>query len=337
MKKVKYGIIGIGTLGMQRARDIQFRIPNAELVAICSRDEDKLHKLQAELEVPRGYTDYNELLHDPELDAVVIASATAAHYKHVVAAIDAGLHIFLEKPTGMNEEECLAIENKAAESDKLFTVGFMRRYDPSYAAAKKRIDNGEIGTPILYRGYSLDPVWIADYMAERAENNGCWFLDMGVHDYDLARWFLGSEPVSVYACGGAYKYPVFAKSNDVDNGYALMSFENGSAAFFYEGRTAPHGSHVETEIVGTDGTIRINGIPARDRSITYSSNGVSTGCVANYQERWTEAFYLELQAFTDAVQQGLDSVGANAHDGTRATIMGTLAQESYQSGELKKF
>ena len=337
MKKVKVGVLGVGGLGLQHAKNLQFRIPNAELIAVCVRTEEKVKRLQEELEVPYGYTDYNEMLKNHELEAVVIASSTDIHYAHAIAAIDAGLHIFIEKPTGMNTEECIAIEQAAAKSNKIFSVGFMRRWDPSYAEAKRRIDAGEIGQPILYRGYSLDPVWIAEYMAKRAEGNGCWFLDMGVHDYDAARWLLGSEPESVYALGGAYAYPVFAEHNDVDNGYALMKFKNGAAAFFYEGRTAPHGSHVEGEVVGTKGTIRINSIPAADRALMYTSEGVVVKCQDGYPARWKEAFYLELQAFIDAVQAGESAVGANAHDGTMATRMGMACQQSYESGELVKF
>ena len=334
MIKVKFGILGVGELGLQHAKNIQFRIPNAELIAVCVRTTEKIDRLQKELEVPYGYTDYQEMLHNPELDAVVIASSTTAHFEHAMAAIRAGLHIFIEKPIGMTVDECVKLEEAAKNSGRLFMVGFMRRHDPAYADAKRRIEAGEIGQPILYRGYSLDPVWVAEYLAKRAEQNGCWFLDMGVHDYDLARWFLGSEPESVFACGGAYMYPIFEKTKDIDNGYALMKFHNGSAAFFYEGRTAPHGSHVESEIIGTEGSIRINSIPAKNRSVIYNENGVSVQCFSTYLERWAEAFYRELQSFADAILAGHTNVGANAHDGTLATTMGLAVQKSYESNSL---
>lgn len=337
MKKVRFGVIGVGDLGLQHAKNLKIRIPNAELIAICVRSEDKLEQLQKELDVPFSYSDYRKMLSNTELDAVVIASSTVAHFEHAMEAIKAGKHIFIEKPSGINEYECAELEIAARNSKKLFTVGFRRRYDPAYAAAKKRIESGEIGKPILYRGYSLDPVWTAEYLAKRADQNGCWFLDMGVHDYDLARWFLGSEPKSVFACGGAYMYPVFEKTNDIDNGYALMEFRNGSAAFFYEGRTASHGSHVESEIIGTKGIIRINAVPAIDRSVIYKADGVYVQCVSTYLERWAEAFYLELQAFTDAVLEGKTEVGASAHDGAIATTMGLTVQKSYETNSLIRF
>ena len=338
MKKVKVGIVGLGELGSVHANNLRFKIPNAELVAICGveAEREKLEALQKEWEIPHCFFDYAEMMALPELEAVVIASSTAAHYEHALGAIRAGKHVFIEKPTGLNVEECTAIERAAVASDKLFTVGFMRRHDPSYVEAKRRIDAGEIGTPILFRGYSLDPEWVAEYLAKRAAKNGCWFIDMTVHDYDLARWFLGSEAQTVYACGGAYAYPVFAETNDVDNGYALMKFQNGACAFYYSGRTAAHGSHVETEIVGTKGMLRICDEPRRDRIKAYTKDGITEKCLNLYLERWGEAYYLEMQHFIDAAANGTP-LEITAHDGTMATAMGILTQSSYVSGGLKTF
>ena len=336
MEKVKVGIIGVGQLGLVHAKNLQYRIPNASVIAVSATTKEKVDRLQEELEVSYGYTDYKELLKNKELDAVVIASSTDVHFEHAMAAIEAGVHVFIEKPTGMNVEECAKIEEAAKKSDKIFTVGFMRRYDPSYAEAKRRIESGEIGTPILYRGYSLDPYWVAEYLAKRADKNGCWFLDMGVHDYDLARWFLQSEADSVYACGGAYSHPVFDETNDVDNGYALLNFKNKSAAFVYVGRTAAHGAHVEGEIIGTEGSIRICAESRIDHIQQYTKKGVVTKSFTSYTERWSEAFYLELQAFIDSILQNKPQ-GPTAYDGTMATLMGVTVQESYVSKELKTF
>lgn len=338
MKKIKVGIVGLGELGKVHANNLRFKIPNADLIAICGieAEKKKLEIIQKELELPFCFFDFEEMLRIPDIEAVVISSSTVVHREHALAAIKANKHVFIEKPIGLDIEECIAIEKAANKSNKLFTVGFMRRYDPSYAEAKRKIDSGEIGIPILFRGYSLDPEWVAEYLSKRAAKNGCWFIDMTVHDYDLARWFLGSEAETVYACGGAYVYPVFAETNDIDNGYALMKFKNGSCAFYYSGKTAAHGSHVETEIVGTKGMIRICDEPRRDRIKTYTKDGIVEKCLNFYLERWGEAYYLELQNFIDTVSEG-KTADVTAHDGTMATTMGIMTQASYVSGELKKF
>jgi myo-inositol 2-dehydrogenase/D-chiro-inositol 1-dehydrogenase len=338
MKRIKVGIIGLGELGKVHANNLRFKIANADLIAICGIEAErkKLETIQKEWELPYCFFNFEEMLQIPELEAVVIVSSTAAHYEHALAAIKAKKHIFIEKPIGLTIEECTTIEEAANKSVKIFTVGFMRRYDPSYAEAKRMIDSSEIGKPILFRGYSLDPKWVAEYLSKRAAKNGCWFIDMTVHDYDLARWFLDSEAETVYACGGAYVYPIFAETNDVDNGYALMRFKNGSCAFYYSGKTAAHGSHVETEIVGTKGMIRICDEPRRDRIKAYTKDGIVEKCLNLYLERWGEAYYLELQDFINAVYEGR-TTGITAHDGTMATTMGIMTQASYVSGELKKF
>jgi myo-inositol 2-dehydrogenase/D-chiro-inositol 1-dehydrogenase len=328
MKKAKIGIIGLGELGAVHAANIAFRIPNTELAGVCATTRERVDKYCKEFDVGKGYTDFNEFLAKTEMDGVVIASSTSAHREHALAAIKAGIHVFIEKPTGLNTEECLAIEKAAESSDKIFTVGFMRRFDPSYAEAKKRIEAGEIGDPIFYRGHSLDPYYVAEYLAKRSEKAGCWFIDMTVHDYDLARWFLGSEAECVYACGGAYIYEVFATMNDVDNGFALMKFKDGKAAFYYSSKTAAHGAHVETEIVGTKGAIRINGVPRRNRLEMFTRDGVTEQCFGLYLERWAEAYCLEVQDFADAILQGRKPL-ITAHDATVATHMGEIVQQSY--------
>jgi myo-inositol 2-dehydrogenase/D-chiro-inositol 1-dehydrogenase len=259
------------------------------------------------------------------------------HKDQAIDSLNAGKHVFIEKPIGMDVKECLEIKAVADKSNKQFFVGFMRRYDPSYIEAKRRIDAGEIGTPILYRGYSWDPVWVAEYLAKRAEQNGCWFLDMGVHDYDIARWFLGSEAKKVFACGGAYAFPVFDKTNDIDNGYALIEFENKSAAFIYPGRTAAHGSHVEGEIIGTKGSIRIGDDPNIDKLKLYTSQGITKKVYTHYLERWDQAYINEVQAFIDVVLGNSDEKGPDALDGSMAVMMGLTVQKAYVSGELEKF
>lgn len=337
MKKLKVGVIGVGEMGFAHAKHIAFHIPNAQLTAVAAVFRERLEEVLPQLDDPKGYLDYKQLLADPDVDAVVIASATALHKEQALAALAAGKDVFIEKPIGMDVAECREIEEAAAASGRHFFVGFMRRYDPSYQEAKRRIEAGEIGMPILYRGYSWDPVWVAEYLAKRAELNGCWFLDMGVHDYDLARWFLGCEAEKVFACGGAYAYPVFDKTNDIDNGYALIKFENKSAAFIYPGRTAVHGSHVEGEIIGTKGSIRIGDDPAINMLKHYTADGITKKVFTHYLERWNQAYINELQAFTDLCLGLTDEEGPSAHDGLMATMMGLTVQKAYVSGELERF
>ncbi len=335
MKKVKVGIVGVGVMGMMHAETLLTKIPQAEVIAVCDIEE-KVKMMQEKWDVPYGYTNYDDMVNNEEVEAIVIASATMFHCEHAMKAIKAGKHVFTEKPIGMNDEECKQLVEAVENYDKQFMVAFMRRYEPSYAQAKAMIDAGEIGEPILYRGYSLDPVWVAEYLAQRAELNGLWFLDMGVHEWDLSRWFLGSDPETVYAAGGAYSYPVFDKTNDVDNGYALIKFKNKACAFIYVGKTAPHGTHVETEIVGTKGTIRLCDDARNSHIKLYRDGGVKTFCYKDYLERWEKAYYMELVEFIDNIIEGKPAQ-STAKDGYMANTIGLTVQKAYETGELQHF
>lgn len=142
-------------------------------------------------------------------------------------------------------------------------LGFMRRFDPSYRYAKRKIVSGEIGRIILVRSYSQDPEKFIDGAIAYAGHSGGEFLDMAVHDIDLARWFTGSEPETVYAIGGCYAHEEFARYNDGDNVSALLKFKDTTMVFLFAGRTAPHGYNVETEIIGTKGILRIGSVPQK--------------------------------------------------------------------------
>lgn len=334
MEKIRVSIVGLGKLGLYHAENIHRRIQNAELTAICHYKRDKAEALQKDWGIPYAYADYDEMLGNKDLDAIVIASPANLHCEHAVKACKAGLHVFCEKPLGMNPEECLIIEKAADENKgKQFMVGFMRRFDPSYTEAMEKIKAGEIGRPLFFRGYSLDPVSNAGTIAQKTDKNGSWFMEMTVHDIDLARWFLGSEAACVYAAGGAYMFKEFEKNNDIDNGFALMKMQNGTCAFFYSGKTAPHGCHVETEIVGENGIIRINPVPGRNRIQLYNPYGVMHECLSGFLERWGEAYLLEMQHFVNCIAEG-KKPEITALDGRIATQTASLIQMSYEKNQL---
>ncbi|NCC77336.1 MAG: inositol 2-dehydrogenase, partial [Clostridia bacterium] len=153
MAKIKFGVVGIGGMGQTHITNLQQRIPGSEVIAICARNEDKVRAIQAEFNIPYSYTNYDEMLANSDIDAIVIATGADAHKEQAVKACAAKKHIFCEKPLAKTLADCLAVEQAVAQNpDKKFTVGFMRRFDPSYAEAKARIRAGQIGKPILFKG-----------------------------------------------------------------------------------------------------------------------------------------------------------------------------------------
>jgi myo-inositol 2-dehydrogenase / D-chiro-inositol 1-dehydrogenase len=336
MKKVKVGIVGLGRLGMDHARNIAFKIPNAELTAACSVVQEEVDYVQKNWGVPYGYTDFNEMLTNKELDAIAIISPSPEHCWQIEAALDAGFHVFSEKPLGVTVEEC-KIAEKAVErnEDKVFMLGFMRRYDPSYAYAKQKIQEGAIGKPIMVRATSIDPENTIEGAIRFAATSGGLFLDMTVHDIDLARWLLESDAKTIYAVGGCYLHEEFGQYGDGDNVAALMHFENGTMAMFHSGRNAPHGYHVETEIVGTHGTLRIGTVPEKNQVMIFDNHGARQECVSGFPERFEEAYRLELQEFIDCIVENRKP-SISVYDGTKATEIAYAATESFRENKLVK-
>ena len=328
MANLRVGIVGLGRLGMRHAESVGLSIRGADLVAACSINPDEIARARSILPDTEYFDDYGEMLDRARLDAVIIVSSSGLHSTHIALAMEHGIHVFSETPLGITIAECHDVERAVLSHPELvFMLGFMRRFDPTYADAKHKIDSGAIGTPFLVRAYGLDPDSLIEGALRFAPTSGGIFLDMMIHDIDLARWFLGREPVMVHALGGTFKYPSFRESGDVDNATALMQFEDDRMAIFYTGRTAPHGYHIETEIVGTEGHIRIDGVPRKNRAVIYSKAGATEECVTGFPERFDEAFKLELQEFIDCIRENRKP-GITVHDGTRATVIGYAATES---------
>lgn len=334
MKKIKIGAIGLGRLGLQHVKNIAFKIPNAELTAICDMNEEKLLKVQKDWSIPHGYRDFDEMIKNKELDAVVITSPSALHTMQIARALEAGLHVFSEKPLGTTVEECKIAEAAVEKhEDKVFMLGFMRRYDPSYAYAKKKIDKGEIGRPILFRGYSQDPESAIEGAIAYAGHSGGQFIDMAVHDIDLARWMMGSEPKSIFAIGGCYAHPEFGKYKDGDNVSALMQLENDAMVFLFAGRTAPHGYNVETEIIGTKGILRIANVPQKNLVEILDEYGVRKECSEDFIERFEQAYIEELNEFIDCILTGRKPE-VTVYDGTKTTEIAYKCKEAFETGQL---
>lgn len=335
MRKIKIGHVGLGKLGSIHARNIALRIPNAELHAICDYAPEAIQKAKEELNVPLGFTNFEEMLDQADLDGVTIVSPSAFHLEHLKACIERNLPIFCEKPLGVNLEEVYEVEKSIQEKhyEKPLMLGFMRRFDPSYAEAKAQIDAGLIGTPYMVRCYGLDPIKWVKTAVPFAKHSGGIFLDMAIHDIDLARWLMGSEVKSVYASGGCFIEEGFAEFDDIDNGTAMARFENGGTALFFTSRTCHHGYHIETEVFGTEGSIKIGGDPAKNRITSYSSKGATKAFKDYFMDRFDEAYLNEMQAFIDAIQNGTPST-VGVIDGIKSTEIAYACKESFQKDEV---
>ena len=254
----------------------------------------------------------------------------------IEAALDAGKHVFSEKPLGVTMEQCLQAEAAVARHPELVCMlGFMRRYDKSYAYAKEKIAAGAIGTPYLVKSTGIDPEAVVEGAIRYSGTSGGIFLDSAIHDMDLMRWFLGSEAAEVYAMGCTFKHPAFQDAGDDETGVAVYKFKNGAMGMVHVGRTAPYGYHIETEIVGTEGTIRISAVPEKNRAMVYDVNGARTECVESFPERFAEAYLTEMEEFVRCVREGRKP-DTGVADGIYATRVGYATTEAWKTGKIVK-
>ena len=337
MKEIRLGIVGLGRLGYIHANNILNNITGAKLVAACSLKNEELNKIKNKINDINGYDNYEKMIDQAKLDAIIIVSSSNQHYKHSTIALNKGLHVFCEKPLGINLNECLGIKKLVdLKKNLIFMLGFMRRYDPSYIYIKENIDKGVIGKPILFRGYSVDPESQISNSIKYAKYSGGQFLDMAIHDIDLSRWFLKSEPKTIFSAGGCYSYPEFSKYKDGDNVTSLMQFKNGSMAFFLAGRTASHGYNVETEVIGTKATIKIASAPQKSLVQILDNKEIAKECFQSFQDRFKQAFINEIQEFINCIVQSRKPE-ITIEDGIQATLIAEKATESFRENKQLYF
>lgn len=322
------GVVGLGRLGSLYARHFHSRIAGARLHSVYDVRFEAARAIASEIPGVAAHRDAAALLADPGLDAVVITTPTKFHGEGVIAAAKAGKAIFCEKPLTLDEQEGRRMEAAVAESKVFFQLGFMRRFDPAYAAAKRKIMEGAIGTPVVFKSASRDqfppPI---EYL--NPVNSGGLFIDMGIHDFDLARWFMG-EVRTVYGAGGALAYPEIGGVGDVDNAVATLQCADGRLGIISLSRNGVYGYAIDTEIVGTKGTIRI-GYDRHTPILVLQQNAVTHDTVPGFQERFEQAYLLQLQNFVDNVRGGRPSPIVCA-DGLAALKLAAAATRSLHSG-----
>ncbi|HET7839823.1 MAG TPA: Gfo/Idh/MocA family oxidoreductase [Rectinemataceae bacterium] len=333
VKKLRIGIVGLGRLGKRHALNLA-GLPEVALAAACSLGQGELEWARAELGVEALFSSYEAMIASGKIEAAFIVSSSSAHASQAVQALRQGLHVFCEKPIGVTVEECLEVERAAEAAPGLvFLPGFVRRFDPSYAYAKGLVDQGAIGTPFLVRSQTVDLDEYAAFQVKFVPSSGGIFLDMNIHDIDLARWFLADEVESVHAMGGSFVHPEFAAVGDADNTVALARFRTGRMAVLSVSRTAFHGHDTHTEITGSKGILKIGMTPARNRVELYDGAGARVECVRDFYERFAEGFQAEAREFVGCALEGRRP-SVTARDGRAATEVGFALTESFRSGSI---
>jgi len=329
MPRLNIGLIGLGRLGRVYARDLAGRIPESRLVAVADNAGTLAKDIAAEFEVPRSYTDAMALIDDPGVDAIVIVTPTDAHREHVLASVSKKKPTFCEKPPALSLAEIATMKRAIEQSGALFQMGFMRRFDAGYAAAKKQIEAGRIGMPLVFKATSRDPFRPSLEYANPASSGGM-LLDMGIHDFDLARWFMG-DVRSVAAIGATIAYPELATVGDIDNAIASLTFTSGKLGVVDLTRSGIYGYDISTEILGLEGTIRIGYLRETPITIMTKAGGVAHDTVPYFMERFRDAYTNQLQNFAQNVLQE-KAPPITIDDGMEALRVGVAATRARETG-----
>ncbi|MGH7495858.1 MAG: inositol 2-dehydrogenase [bacterium] len=294
--KISLGLIGLGRLGKVYARVLAAFFPQARVVAVADTIAEVAEQIAAAYEVPRWYADSNALLEDGEVDAVVIVTPTHTHKDLVIAAAQRQKAIFCEKPLSLSLAECEQMKQVLSHTGVYFQMGFMRRFDRGYVAAREKITQGAIGTPVMFRATSRDP-FLPSLAYADPKSSGGLMLDMGIHDLDLARWFVG-EIKAVYAIGGVLAYPEMKTIGDIDNAVISLVFEDGQLGVIDLSRNGVYGYDIATEILGTNGSLRI-GYLQETPVLVMTRNCIAHDTVPYFMERFAGAYTTQLQNFVE--------------------------------------
>jgi len=336
MKKLKLAVIGVGRIGPVHMENLM-RLSNiAEVVSVCDLIEERA-KHNADIAGARAYIDYKKMLENEDIDAVYVTTPTNQHDYIVKDCANAGKHIFCEKPIAENLKKAAEMVECAEKIKVKFQVGYQRRFCDEHLGAKKLIDEGRIGKPLIFKSTSKDPFPPPEW-ALNPETGGGLYIDMNTHDFDLARWLMDDEIVKLYAndanlLGLKYNIP-----NLVDNAIVTFKYSRGAIGAVDGNWNSKGGNDARIEISGTEGTIFIGKLNSHPVYL-FDENGVSnvftfkTDKYPHFINRFREGYFNEDRAFVECVLQGREPL-ISGRDGLAALKISFAALESSKTGSI---
>jgi predicted dehydrogenase len=314
-------------LGRRHAENLAYRIPGARLVAIADARTETARTVAKELGTPHWYATAEELCADPDVEAVVIVSNDAAHGEGIIAAARQKKEIFCEKPITTTLEEADAALAAVAEAGVRLQIGFMRRYDPAYVAAKRQIEAGEIGTPVLFKAVHRNPSMpMTSEERAAAEPDSRVFVNSAIHDYDNARWLLGDEVDSVEAVAVRQRDP--EDDEPIDLALSTLRFHRGGLGNVENVSACRYGYDVRTEIVGTRGTVWI-GRQRETDCVVATAKDVHEQAVSHWLTRFGDTYRIELEDWVRRMLTG-EPPAVTGADGRAALAIAIAATRAYE-------
>jgi len=326
MRKLGIGVLGVGEMGKRHAENIRRLVPEARLVAVADAAADRARQVAAELEIENSYGSLEALLECKDLDAVLIATPDKFHAQAIGIAARSGKDILCEKPLALNIADARAALEAVSKAQVRLQIGFMRRYDPAYAAAMKRIEGGEIGTPVIFKsvGRDKDEPPLAVYQSNL---NGMVFYNNTIHDFDLARWLMRDEVSEVHSYTTVAIRPEVARYSDIVAGVVNLQYRNGAIGNVESYVQAVYGYDVRTEIVGSKGSILIGSLRQAPTTFLTALGGVQT-LADHFLTRFQDAYLAEVRDFVQNILHDRP-LRVSGDDGMRALAIAVAAEKSH--------
>jgi myo-inositol 2-dehydrogenase/D-chiro-inositol 1-dehydrogenase len=331
-RKINVGVIGAGRIGRVHAENLAYRVPAANLAAVSDIFEEAAVKLAADLQVPAAHEDHRRIMEDESIHAVAICSSTDSHAQMIIEAAAAGKHIFCEKPIALDLGEIDRALAAVEQAGVKLQIGFNRRFDPDFRRVRDVVAGGKIGEPHLLRITSRDP---QPPPIEYIKVSGGIFLDMTIHDFDMARFLIDSEVDEIYAAGGVMVDPAIGRAGDVDTAIITLRYRNGVIGTIDNSRRAVYGYDQRVEVFGSEGMVMVSN-KTPDSAVISDAAGVQGSLpLFFFVERYAEAYVAEMKEFVECIRQDVGP-SVTGIDGRIPVVMGYAAKKSYRENRPVK-
>lgn len=328
---MKVGIIGAGRIGKVHAKNISMFVPEMEIKTIADPFmNEQTEAFAKSCGIPNTTKDANDILNDPEIEAVLICSSTDTHSGYIIEAAHAGKHIFCEKPIDHDLDKIKKVLDEVKKAGVKYQVGFNRRFDRNFSHVHDVVKNGGIGDVQIVKVTSRDPE--APPLSYVKVSGGI-FVDMTIHDFDMVRYLSGSEVTEVSAFGACLVNPEIAKAGDVDTCIITLRFANGALGVIDNSRQAVYGYDQRIEVFGSKGCITADN-ETPNNTTYYTADGVmKEKPLWFFLERYNDAFIAEENAFVEACLNNTDTA-VGAFDGLQPVLIAIAAKESCEKGGI---
>ena len=330
--KINVGIIGAGRIGQLHAEHLAYRIPQANVLAVSDIILEAAQKCAAACDIPTAAQDHRVIMDNPDIEAVIICSSTDTHAQMIKEAAAAGKHIFCEKPIALDLAHIDRALEAVEKAGVKLQIGFNRRFDANHRRVRRAVEEGEIGQPHLLHIVSRDP---APPPIEYIRVSGGMFLDMTIHDFDMARFLIDSQVEEIYAAGGVMVDPAIGEAGDIDTAIITLRFKNGVIGTIDNSRQAVYGYDQRVEVFGSKGAISTGNIYPNAATVHGPESIHRDLPLSFFMDRYVDSYVAEMQAFIASIQQHTTPL-VTGRDGRIPVVMGHAALKSYQENRPVK-